>query len=101
MNATLPPLPRLIAFMRACAGAKREDWASLSRKVGDLPMVTVSEAGDAAFILTHAARRIVMQLPLVVVESDGAMRMTLMCLSDMLQQELNAAGGQPYYIDKG
>ena len=101
MNAapTLPAVWRLIETLR---DASRDPvrWASYAKASDDLPEVPISEAGAVAHMISKAAIRVLQQLPHAHPSSRAAAQMTLLSLSDWLNQEATAHGcdfPRPYY----
>ena len=96
----LPAIWQLIEVLREAHRAPLAQWRSFANSVDALPKVPISEAGIPAHFIADAARRVLTQLPHIHPSSEAATRMSLLSLSDFLNQEANANGcpfPRPFY----
>jgi hypothetical protein len=92
--AHLPAVWRLIEVLRDASRADRAHWPSFAHAFDRFP-VPVSEAGAVAHVVAKAATRVLSQLAHAHPSGEAAMRLSLLSLSDVLNQEANA-NGCPY-----
>jgi hypothetical protein len=100
-DSGIPAVWRLIDVLREAHKADRSHWRTFSTAAENLPEVPVNEAGPCAHVIARNARSVLKALVHTAPCADGAARMSLLSLSDWLNQEANAHGceyPQPYHL---
>ncbi len=88
----LPAVWRVIEVLRDAHRAERIHWRSFANAAPSIPNIPVSQAGAVAHIIGKAARHVVSQLRHAQPASEASLRLTLLHLSDILNNEANAHG---------